>query len=76
MRSGRYRVKEVFCNTCQKRLGWFYEYAYERSQRNMEKKVVLEVSNIRSGEEEQEQEEVSNNLIKYVMTSEGILKVF
>jgi hypothetical protein len=42
----------------------------------MEKKVVLEVSNIRSGEEEQEQKEVSSNLIKYFMTSEGVLKVF
>ena len=74
--SGRYRVQEVFFNICQQKHGWYYEHARDRSQRNMEKNVVLEVSKIQSGEEGQEQEENSSTLIKFIMTSKGILKVF
>ena len=75
MLSGRYRVQEVFCNICQQKLGWYYEYAFDRSQRKMETKIALEVSKIRSGEEEQEQVEVSNTLIEFILTSKGTLEV-
>ena len=75
MTSGRYRVQEVYCNICQERLGWYYEHAFDRSQKNKEKKIVLEVAHIRSGDEIPMHGNVYNGKLTYVMTSEGTLRL-
>ena len=42
MITGRHRVRDVACKYCGERLGWFYEYAVDESQKYKEGKVILE----------------------------------
>ena len=75
MRSGRYRVQDVFCNNCNEILGWFYEHAFDRSQRRKEQKTVLEVAKIRRVEEKKENGDIFSDTKCYMMTSTGVLEV-
>lgn len=42
MLTGRHMVRDVSCKRCDAKLGWFYEFAVEDSQRYKEGRVILE----------------------------------
>nr|XP_042899183.1 protein yippee-like 5 [Parasteatoda tepidariorum]XP_042913521.1 protein yippee-like 5 [Parasteatoda tepidariorum] len=43
MVTGKHKVRDVFCKSCDLRLGWFYEFAFSRSQQYKEGCTILEV---------------------------------
>ncbi|KAI1288456.1 Protein yippee-like 5 [Halotydeus destructor] len=42
MITGRHLVRDVNCKNCGEKLGWFYEFATDESQRYKEGRVILE----------------------------------
>jgi len=42
MLTGRHMVRDVFCKSCDAKLGWMYEFATEENQRYKEGRVILE----------------------------------
>ena len=72
MHSGLYTILDVLCTDCREVLGWYYEYAYEPSEREKEGKVVLEVAKMRRGDE---REELRDNNTHFLLTSHGQLEV-
>lgn len=42
MLTGRHFVRDVFCNKCDTKLGWMYEFAMEEAQIYKEGNVILE----------------------------------
>ncbi|XP_067942357.1 protein yippee-like 5 isoform X2 [Watersipora subatra] len=42
MLTGRHMVRDIFCKSCDTKLGWIYEFAVEESQRYKEGRVILE----------------------------------
>jgi len=42
MLTGKHHVRDVSCKNCGAKLGWFYEYADEDSQRYKEGRIILE----------------------------------
>ena len=42
MLTGKHMVRDVFCKSCNKKLGWMYEFASDKSQMYKEGKVILE----------------------------------
>lgn len=47
MLTGRHMVRDVSCKNCETKLGWFYEFAVEESQRYKEGNFILEKAMIR-----------------------------
>ena len=76
LRSGRYITSDVICKVCRQVLGWYYEHAFDRSQKEKEGKVCLELTKLRSGSEQVEEniEINSGNYINFFLTSNGKLK--
>ena len=72
MRSGRYVTYDVLCSVCREVLGWFYEHAFDESQRAKEGKVVLEMAKLRGGDEQDQIVEKDN---KFFLTSNGQLEI-
>ena len=42
MRTGLHRVSDIFCKTCNTKLGWVYIWAQDPDQKYKEGKVILE----------------------------------
>lgn len=42
MLTGKHMVRDVFCKSCNKKLGWMYEFASDKTQTYKEGKVILE----------------------------------
>lgn len=42
MLTGKHFVRDVYCKTCDVKMGWTYEFAVEEGQRHKEGKVILE----------------------------------
>lgn len=40
--TGLHTVCDIFCTTCEQNIGWFYEQAFEESQKYKEGKYILE----------------------------------
>ena len=72
MRSGLYIILDVLCKGCREVLGWYYEYAFDPSQWEKQGKVVIEMSKLRSGDEE---EAIIENRRNFFLTSQGKLEV-
>ena len=76
MRSGRYITSDVLCNICHQVLGWYYEYAFDRSQKEKETKFCLELTKLRGGDEKiEENETVVEKYTNFFMASNGKLNV-
>ena len=76
MRSGRYITSDVLCNVCHQVLGWYYEYAFDSSQKEKEGKVCLELTKLRGGEEKvEENEAVGEKFTNFYLTSKGKIHV-
>ena len=75
MDSGQFRVQDVICNSCLCQLGWFYEYAFDRSQRFLEKKIVLEHAKIQRGVQRNKIENdcANDDYISYMLAFDGEL---
>jgi Yippee zinc-binding/DNA-binding /Mis18, centromere assembly len=48
--TGLHRVSDLSCKRCKTMVGWFYDKAYEASQKYKEKKFILEKVNLRMEE--------------------------
>jgi hypothetical protein len=40
--TGLHTVCDIFCTTCEENIGWFYEHAFEESQKYKESKFIIE----------------------------------
>jgi len=40
--TGLHTVCDIFCTSCDENVGWFYEQAFEASQKYKEKKYIIE----------------------------------
>ena len=72
MRSGRYITYDVLCKVCRETIGWFYEFAFDATQRAKEGKVVLEFAKLRRGDEK---EAIVKNDRAFLLTTQGNLEV-
>ena len=59
LRSGRYITSDVLCKVCRQVLGWYYEHAFDESQKEKEGKICLEMTKLRGGDEPVEENEMS-----------------
>lgn len=55
MITGRHLVRDVTCKTCGEKLGWFYEFATDETQRYKEGRIILERALINEHEGIEEQ---------------------
>ena len=62
LRSGRYITSDVLCKVCRQVLGWYYEHAFDESQKEKEGRVCLELIKLRGGDEPVEDNEMSEGL--------------
>ncbi|CAM6007441.1 unnamed protein product [Sphagnum compactum] len=51
MTTGKHTVADIFCNCCQRIVGWKYESAYEKSQKYKEGKFILEREKMIDGDQ-------------------------
>jgi len=42
MTTGKHTVCDIYCNSCQRIVGWKYELAFEKNQKYKEGKFILE----------------------------------
>ena len=76
LRSGRYITSDVLCKVCRQVLGWYYEHAFDRSQKEKEGKVCLELTKLRSGDEQVEENTmVQENYTNFFLDFNGKLNV-
>ena len=47
------------CKVCRQVLGWYYEHAFDESQKEKEGKICLEMTKLRGGDEPVEENEMS-----------------
>jgi len=64
------------CNVCRQVIGWYYEHAFDQSQKEKEGKVCLELTKLRRGDEPVEESKMSEvNYTSFFLASNGILDV-
>ena len=76
LRSGRYITMDVLCIKCQHVLGFYYEYAFDPSQKEKEGKACLQMRKLRGGDEKAEEKQtVVNKNTQFLLTSNGNLHI-
>ena len=77
LRSGLYITSDIFCKICRQEIGWYYEHAFDTSQKDKEGKFRLDLSKLRRGDEQVEDnmKKGFRNIANFFLASDGNVEV-